>query len=302
MSPSASQPLFDVVIIGGGPAGLAAGMYLARSGWRTALFEPETLGGQARKIEWIENYPGFPRGVSGKELMGRFAAQVRRWKLNVVKTSARKIAAAKAGFRVETGAGDYGARAAINCAGAAFRDLDLPGVKALLGHGIYHSAFDVASRFSGKRAAVVGGGDTAVHQALLLARRARRVTLIHRGGRLKAIALLQRRLRASANIETLFDTEVRRAFRRRAAPRGFLTGIDLYDLRAKTTRTFPVDGLFVLIGKRPGGALAPQKPPPGYFTAGDAAAGGLNQVVIAAGDGVCAAMRCERHLLNLCGS
>ncbi|MBI4386964.1 MAG: NAD(P)/FAD-dependent oxidoreductase [Elusimicrobia bacterium] len=292
---------WDVLIIGGGPAGLAAGIYLARSGWRTALLEQAGLGGQASRIEWIENYPGFPAGISGEMLMTQFIAQARRWGLRSIQARARAIHRRENVFQVATDAGVLRARAVIACVGAAFKELGLAQEPALLGRGVHHAAFDEARRFKGKNVAVVGGGDTAVHQALLLARYARRVYLIHRGAGLKAIRLLQEKIAARPNIETMLHSTVRRA-QERAGGRG-LRGIEVRVSRRAPDRVLPVEAMFVLIGKAPPASLARwRKPPPGFFVAGDANPGNFCQIAIAAGDGVHTAMRCEKHLVGPCES
>ncbi len=113
------KEVLDAAIIGGGPAGLSAGMYLARAGWNAVLLEKGPVGGQARRIAWIEHYPGFPDGISGKELMRRFELQAKRWKLRTERTRAEKIVRTGGGFRVDTSGGSFAARAVISSAGAS---------------------------------------------------------------------------------------------------------------------------------------------------------------------------------------
>ncbi len=287
----------DVAIIGGGPAGLSAGMYLARAGWNTVLLEKGAVGGQARRIAWIENYPGFPDGISGKELMRRFQLQGRRWRLKTERARAEKIARTGGGFRVDTDAGSIAARAVISCAGANFRTLGLPGEGKFMGAGIYHCAFERAPRFAGKRVAVVGGGDTAAHQALLLSRFADRVFLIHRGDRLRAIRLLQDRLAASPNVRLLTDTVVSRAIG--PGGRAGLERVKTLHLKTGEAADLEVAALFVLIGKAPERVAAGwRNPPPGFFSAGDIRPESFHQVSAAAADGIRAGMECEKFLVN----
>lgn len=290
-----AEGILDALIIGGGPAGLSAGIYLSRAGWRCRLFERDVLGGQARHIERIENYPGFPQGVSGKRLMRLFTAQARRWKLPVTQGTATKITAGAGGFRVDAGGAWHRGKAVILCPGALFKNLGLAGEKPLRGKGVFHCAFESAREFLDEDVAVVGGGDVALHQALLLSRHARRVYLIHRSGGFRAIARLQKKIRRRANVEIVLNARVRRL----SAAGGRLRGLELAGLKAAERRRLRVTGLFVLIGKRADRSLAWAKPRAGLFTAGDGRPGNFRQVSIAAGDGIRAAMECERHLLRL---
>lgn len=291
--------IWDAVIVGGGPAGLSAGIYLSRLGFETLLLEKAHLGGTARRLEVVENYPGFPEGISGAELMGRFVSQTLRFGLKLKMAEVRRVSK-KAGLfhlNLKDGAENPKARAVILCAGSEFKRLGLPEEKRLLGKGIFHGAFERASQFLNKKTAVVGGGDAALHQALLLSRYAQKVTLIHRRKSFKANPLLRRRLQADSCIRPLFRHMVAGAEGKRR-----LRGIWVSGLDGKKKRFLRVSGLFVLIGKRPATALKNGlKPSQGCFTAGDLKMGSCRQVAIAAGDGVRAAMECEKFLLK-CGS
>ncbi|MBI4669011.1 MAG: FAD-dependent oxidoreductase [Elusimicrobia bacterium] len=286
------KKIWDVVIVGGGPAGLAAGIYLARVGFKTLLIEKDELGGQARFIERIENYPGFPRGISGKNLMRRFGDQAKRWGLALRHSEVGSVQTLKKGeVHLGTPRGVLKAKAVIVCVGAEFKKLGIPGEQKFSGRGIYHSAFDEAACFRGKIAAVVGGGDTAAHQALLLARYARKVYLIHRGKQLSAHDLLQKKLRAAKNIKVLFETAALSARGERSLRKIAVKG------KNGIIKLIVTDGLFVLIGKEPDAGLI-QKifPRKGVFFAGDAVNGNFRQIAIASGDGVRAAMECEMYL------
>lgn len=287
------EAVWDALIVGGGPAGLAAGMYLARAGWSAVLIEAGRLGGQAGLLERVENYPGFPAGIAGGKLMERFVRHARRWGLQTVRARAERIARGRRVFRVATDRGDYRARAVIACPGAPFR-----GLAGLSGQGVGHAAFERAASFAGRRVAVVGGGDAAVHQALLLSRRAERVSLVHRGRRLSAIPLLLRRLERRANVELLLNTSVRGVAR---GPGRRLRAVRI-ESACGAKASLEVDALFVLIGKSPPRRLTRWRAdPPGHFVAGDGRPGALRQVSIAAADGLRAAMECERHLARACG-
>lgn len=288
---AAGGRVWDAAVVGGGPAGLAAGAHLARAGLKAALVERDLIGGQARCIERLENYPGFPRGVAGGALMDRCAAQASRWGLafrkgEVVSVALRPDGTFSLGLR---SGGGLAARSVIWCAGAGFRSLGAPGEKKFAGRGVWNTA-DEAPDLGGLTVGVAGSGEAALQQAALLARRARRVYLITRGGELKGHRLLKERFRASGAL-WLPGFTVRR-----------LTGgkkLEAAELLAASGENLvlPLDALFVLAGKEPRPVPAGwRRPPAGFFSAGDAASGIFRQVAVACGDGVRAAMRCMIYL------
>lgn len=292
----AAARVWDAAIIGGGPAGLAAGMHLARAGYSVVLVEKGAVGGQARGIARVENYPGFPRGISGARLMAVWQAQAARWGLKQEKGEVVSISRGRGGLfslRLRAG-GALGARAALWCGGAGFRTLGLPGEARLTGKGLWNTA-DQAPSSAGRTVAVLGSGEAAVQQAALLARRGARVYLITRSGRLKAHRLLRERFSKSG---ALWLPGFRIA---RLLGAGRLKGAELETVAGRRERlTLPLDALFVLAGKEPRPAPAAwRRPPAGFFTAGDAAAGIFRQVAVAGGDGLRAAMRCIRYLEGL---
>ena len=290
---SEDHKLWDVVIIGGGPAGLAAGIHLARGGYRSLLLERLRLGGQARLLGLVENYPGFPRGIQGKDLMDRWVRQGRYWGLKIRREEVREIARHGEGFSLRLlKNARLRAKSVVFCPGAAFKKLAIPGEKRFWGRGIYHAAFDKARGLAGKTVAVVGGGEAAVHQAILLSSHAGEVYLISREDRLKAHRLLLKRFNRRANIIWLGGTVVERA-------RGgkFLERIYLRHSAGGIRSFLEISALFVLIGKERTQWLGLRGPKPcGFFVAGDAAGDVFRQVAVASGDGIRAAMRCMGFL------
>jgi thioredoxin reductase (NADPH) len=285
--------LFDAVIIGGGPAGLAAGTHLARAGYSALLIERQNLGGQARGLERIENYPGFPRGVSGAKLMDLWLEQAKRWKLKTKPGEAVSISRGADGIfsvRLKNRGALY-SRSVLWCAGAAFCRLDVPGENKLLGRGVWNTC-DEAPSCAGLTAAVVGAGEAAVQQAIILARKADRVYLVTRSGKLKAHKLLLARLSRSGAVRLPGFSVSRLLGKSR------LETVELISVSGpRQVKKLEVSALFTLIGKEPHGIPAAwRRKPAGFFEAGDCAAGIFRQVAVAGGDGIRAAMRCIRYL------
>lgn len=283
--------LYDVIIIGGGPAGLAAGIYLSRARRRVLLFEREETGGKARHLKQVENYPGFPAGVSGKQLMEHFKTQALSCGLRVKLAGVERLSVDNGHFAAYSRGKTFRGRSAIICTGAVFKTLGIPGEMKFKGRGVYHSAFGKEKKFSGKTVAVTGGGETAAHQALLLARFAKRVFLVFRGVRIKAIAPLLERVDSNPKIVMIAQGVVKAV-----KGRGRVESIVIQDKPTGRKSQINVDALFVLIGQVPDLALVKgMEDKPGFYLAGDAR-GIARQVVIASGDGVRAAMLAEDFL------
>lgn len=279
---------YEAVVVGGGPAGLAAGLQLSRAGVRTALIERGVLGGQARRLSLIENAPGWPGGISGRRLMDAYARQARGWGLRTLKGELVSLRAEPGAARLRLADGRrLAARSVVLATGARFKPLRVPGAERLAGRGVFHAAFDAPAAWRGRAVAVVGGGEAAVHQAVALARSARRVFLVARGP-LSAHRLLLARLAAAKNVE------VRRGKVVRVEGRSRVAAVLVRDGRAPAER-LPVSSVFVLIGAgaSPWARLDGR---PGVFVAGDARGRVERQVAVAAGDGMAAAVRALRAL------
>lgn len=285
--------MYDVAIVGGGPAGLTAGMYAARAGWKCVLFERSFAGGQAATTDRLENYPGFPEGVGGPELMAAFAEQAARFGLETRYAGVDKIDLANR--RLFFGGEQIQARALILALGASARRLGVPGEAENIGRGVSYCATCDGAFYRGKRVAVVGGGDTAVEDALYLSRFAF-VTLIHRRDRLRAMGAQVEKLQKNERVQMLLSTTLERIDR---AQDGLL-------LRLSKQRELAVDGVFIAVGVTPqtqlvqgqialdeaGYILAGEDAAtsvPGVFAAGDCRKKPLRQVSTAVGDGATAA-------------
>lgn len=287
---AAARP-WDALIIGGGPAGLAAGLHLARAGRRTLLAERGRFGGQAAAIGRVENYPGY-RGGSGAALMKLWLAQAKAWKLSTTIDEALAVAREKDGlFCVKfRKAGTLRARALLWCAGAGFRSLGVPGEDKFSGRGVWNTADEAPSQ-AGRSVVVIGGGEAAAQQAAVLAGRAKKVYLVSRGGRLKAHPLLLERLAASG-AQQLPGWKVSKITGGKAAQ-----AVELRPAAGGPARLLGADAVFVLVGKEPRRVPARwRRRPAGFFIAGDAAGGIYRQIAVAGGDGLRAAMAALRYL------
>ena len=279
---------WEVVVVGGGPAGLAAGLQLARAGRRTALVERGPLGGQARRLSSLENVPGWPGGVSGRELMSLWIRQARGWGLEPMKGEVAGLSRGRRTFAVRLADGRaLKTQAVVLAPGAIFKKLGVPGERRLFGKGVQHAAFDDAPRWRDRDVAVVGGGEAAVHQAVHLARWARQVVLVARGP-LRAHRLLLTRLAACSNVEIMTGRVERIEGRQR---------VESLAVRGEGGRLIhrPLAGVFVLIGAE-ASPWARRAAVEGVFLAGDARGSVERQVTVAAGDGMAAAVRALRWL------
>ncbi len=290
--------VLDAVVVGGGPSGLTAGFYLSRAGYRTRLIERGAIGGQTLRIPVLRNYPGFPKGISGERLVRRIERQALEYGLRIQRGEATTLAHSGGTLKISMrGAPSLRAHAVIMATGAEFLPLGLPGEENFAGRGVYHAAFAEAGHFKNKVVGVVGGGETAAHQALALARYAKSVKLFCRGGELKAIAPLRDGVRRHKRIEHRRGSTVTALVGKRA-----LSAVEWKD--SGGARRERLDALFVLVGKRPslpelrlgGAATAERLAAKGVFIAGDARPGSARQAAVAAADGMTRAMECERWL------
>ena len=299
--------MYDILIIGGGPAGLTAAIYAARAGKRTAILEREAAGGQIVSAPLVENYPGAP-SVSGAELAGRMRAQAEALGAELLYTEAAGLEKTQTGFRVLCTDGAREARAVILATGASHRRLGLPGEELLTGCGVSYCALCDGAFYEGADVAVVGGGETALQDALFLASTCRSVTLIHRRDSFRAGAQLVSRAERQENIRILRGCTVEKLLWSDEALQGLL----LTNLKTGQTERLDVEGLFVAVGQVPQSApfadavaeengyyLAGEDTKtslPGVFAAGDGRRKQVRQLTTAVSDGTAAAIAACRYL------
>lgn len=308
------QAEIDVAVVGGGVAGLTAGMYAARNGMRTVLFEAMMPGGQTATILRLENYPGFPDGVDGAALAADILRQAEAAGCELRYEAVQEIIPAEAvaaPHTIVTAAGRYAAKTVILAGGAAPRRLGLPREEELTGHGVSYCATCDGALFRGKRVAVVGGGNTALTDALVLSRYAERVFLIHRREAFRGSRVLEDRVRATAQIELLLSRTVSGLL-----GTDKLSGLQLAGPDGADAGELAVDGLFVAVGVSPvsefvadclqrssnGGIVTDarmQTSLPGVYAAGDCRDTALRQVVTAAADGAVAAASASEYVMSL---
>jgi thioredoxin reductase (NADPH) len=298
-----------IVIVGSGPAGYTAATYAARAEFEPVVVAGLQSGGQLMLTTDVENYPGFPEGVTGPELMQLFQKQAQRFGAHVVPEDATEIDLARRPFRIRTAERSFTADALILATGASANWLGLESETRLQNKGVSACATCDGALFRGKPMAVVGGGDTAIEEALFLTRFATQVTLIHRRDELRASKIMQERARANDKVEFLWNSVVEEVL-----GDDFVTGVRVRDTQTSETREVPVEALFVAIGHRPNtdlvrGQLALD--PVGYikvepgttrtsvegvFASGDAMDPVYRQAITAAGTGCMAAIDAERWL------
>jgi thioredoxin reductase (NADPH) len=302
---------YDLVIIGGGPAGLTAGLYAARARLNVILIEKIVPGGQVLTTDWIENYPGFPEGISGPDLIQKMTEQVNKFDLNIESNEVISLDLSEPVKKIKLSDRTITSHTIIIATGASPKKLGIPGEDIFFGKGLSTCATCDAPFFKDKIVAAVGGGDTAVQESIFLTKFVKKVYLIHRRDQLRATRILQERAFANDKIEFIWDS--------------VLTSIDgltnvekitVKNVKTGETKKFSVDGCFVWTGILPNTNFLKdevkvddygfiivdsnmQSSVQGVFAAGDVRSTGLRQIVTAAGDAASAVFSAEHYMENI---
>ena len=298
---------YEIVIIGGGPAGLAAGLYAARARRKTVLLEKGVIGGQISLTELVENYPGVP-SVNGFDLAQTMLKQAESCGLETQFAETTALEREGDLWLVRTAGDEYLAKVVIATSGADYDKLGVPGEERLTGRGVSYCATCDAAFFKGQQVVVVGGGDAAMDEGLFTTRHVDKVTVIHRRDQLRASAILQERAFANPKMEFAWNTVATEILGDEA-----VTGVRLHNRETGEDSTMDVAAVFIFIGQHPNTTFLRGLVPidegghavvnewmetelPGLYVAGDARRNSARQVVSSAGDGATAAIAAEHYL------
>ena len=300
----------NVIIIGSGPAGLTAALYAARANLQPLVIEGIEAGGQLMMTTMVENYPGYRDGIMGPDLMAEMRIQSERFGTEMIQSQVTAVELCSAPFVVRTPDAEFRAKTVIVATGASARLLGLPSERALMGHGVSTCATCDGYFFRGQEIAVVGGGDSAMEEAMFLTKFATKVTVVHRREALRASKIMQEKARANPRIAWLLNTEIDEI----ADPsHGAVTGMVVRRVGSGERTEVPLSGVFVAIGHTPNTSLfkgqleldangyiithdGSKTSLPGVFACGDVQDHVYRQAVTAAGSGCMAALDAEHYL------
>lgn len=299
-----------VAILGSGPAGLTAAIYAGRALLEPVVIAGREIGGQLTTTTEVENFPGFPEGIMGPELMTRMRQQAERFDATVLEENATEIDVTKQPFAIKTESHNLTADTVIVATGASARWLGLPSEQRLRGHGVSSCATCDGFFFRGKEIAVIGGGDSAMEEATFLTRFATKVYVVHRREELRASQIMQEKAKTNPKIEFIFNAEVLEVLGEET-----VTGLKLKNNKMNEESTLPIQGVFLAIGHIPNSEIVKGKidvdghgyivlhgayktSVEGIFVAGDVHDHHYRQAVTAAGFGCAAALEAERYLAH----
>jgi thioredoxin reductase (NADPH) len=299
---------YDLIIIGGAPAGLTAAIYAGRAALKSLLLTGPFPGGQVATTDVVENFPGFPEGINGAELAQRIQRQAERFGTQIVMDTVTEVDFSTPPFTVRTDSQTYRGRTVIIATGAFPRRLKVPGEAEFFGRGVSTCATCDGFFYKDKRAVVVGGGDSAIDEGLFLTKFAREVIVVHRRDQLRATKIYQERAFANPKMRFVWDSVVEEVLGEKT-----VTGVRVRNVKTGETSVIEADGMFVYVGMVPGTKLfagqvemdewgyivtdrRQRTSVPGVFAAGDVQSPDFRQIVVAAGSGAMAAIEAERLL------
>ena len=305
-----AEAVYDLIIIGGGPAALTAAVYAGRAALKTLVLIGPGPGGQVANTDLVENFPGFPEGISGAELAQRLQSQAGRFGAQIVMDAVTRVDFSTTPFTIQTHSVTYQARTAIVATGAVPRRLGVPGEAEFFGRGVSACATCDGFFYQGKKVIVAGGGDSAIAEGIFLTRFASEVFVVHRRDQLRATKIYQERAFANSKMRFVWDSVVEEIVGEQT-----VTGVQVRNVKTGETSVIEADGVFVYVGMEPGTELFAgqielneagyvimdrhqRTNVPGVFAAGDVQDPHYRQIVIAAGTGAIAAMEAERFLVE----
>ncbi len=307
----AENEFYDVIIIGGGPAGLTAALYLAREGLETLVIEKSGLGGQAGITQTLDNFPGFDEGIGGGEFADRLSRQARKFGVEILQ--AQEVDEIEEDGRyhiVHTGPGHYHSKVVLLASGARYRRMNIPGEEELIGINVHFCATCDGAFYKGKKVLVVGGGNSGFEEGLFLTKFATQVDILVNSPEPKASKILQEKVSEKENMKVLLNHSIKEL-------RGMnkLESVSVDDKTAKQTKELKYDGVFVFIGLTPNNDLIKEKAEldqwgfvktehmmtslPGVFAAGDVRSGATKQAAVAVGEGASAALAMREYLQSI---
>jgi len=302
---------FDIVIIGGGGAGLTAGLYASRAMLSTGLLEKLVPGGQIALTDIVENYPGFPEGVTGGDISSHMEKQATKYGTKIIYETVETIQKNGKGFQIKTNKNVITAKSVIVASGAFYRQVGVSGEKELIGKGVSYCAICDGAFFKNQELVVVGGGDAAMQEGLFLTRYASKITVVHRRDQLRASAILQKRAKAHEKINFIWDTVLTGVL-----GKDKMTGVRLKNVKTGEEKDFSANGLFIFIGQDPCTKFLKgfvdldkqnyvvtnanlQTSVAGVFACGEVRAGAVKQLVSACGEGCEAALAAQAYVESM---